>query len=288
MLQLIVSGTAMGAIYALVALGFVMLYNATNIINFAQGEIVAAGAYLCVFAAAALALPLFPTLGVALAAMAVLSPLLFLLAYYPLRNRSLLVGVVGTIGIGIALKNVLLLAGGPLPKTLPAFFGGGQVTIAGATLPMQSVAVIAVAALMFAGYFAFTHYTLTGIKLRATAQDREMAQLVGVRVNVMIGVTFIASCFIATVAGFLVAPIVFVTPDMGLPLMLKAFIAIVVGGFGSIPGAVLGGVFVGVLDTMTAAYVSSSYRDVFTFLVFIAVITLRPTGFLGERVAARV
>jgi branched-chain amino acid transport system permease protein len=288
MLQLVLSGAAMGAIYALVALGFVMLYNATNIINFAQGEIVALGAYLCVFAAAAFGLSYLPTLGAALLAMAVVAPLLFLVAYYPLRNRSQLVGVVGTIGIGIALKNLLLLVAGPLPRTLAPFLGGGQVSIAGATLPLQSVVIIVVAALMFTAHYAFTHYTSTGIQLRATAQDREMAQLVGVRVNSMIGITFVASGLIATVAGFLVAPIVFVSPDMGLPLMLKAFIAIVVGGFGSIPGAVVGGLFVGILDTLTAAYVSSTYRDVFTFLVFIAVITVRPTGFFGERVAARV
>jgi branched-chain amino acid transport system permease protein len=288
MLQLILSGVAMGSIYALVALGFVMLYNATNVINFAQGEIVALGAYLCVFATAALGLSYLPGLSAALAAMLVVAPVVFILGYYPLRERSLLVGVVGTIGIGIALKNLLLLVAGPLPRTLPPFLGGGQVQIGGAALPMQSLVIIAVAAIMFAAHFFYTHYTLTGIKLRATAQDREMARMVGIRVNRMIALTFIASCLIATVAGFLVAPVVFVTPDMGLPLMLKAFIAIVIGGFGSIPGAIVGGMFVGVLDTLIAAYVSSTYRDVFTFLAFILVITLRPTGFFGERVAARV
>jgi branched-chain amino acid transport system permease protein len=288
MLQLVLSGTAMGAIYALVALGFVLLYNATNLINFAQGEIVALGAYLCVFGAAALGLPYFGTLAAAIGAMAVLAPLLFALAYFPLRNRSLLAGVVGTIGIGITLKNLFLVVAGPLPKTLPVFLGGGQVELGGASLPLQAVIVIAVAALVFAAHFFFTHHTFTGIRLRAAAQDREMAQLVGVRVNAMMGIAFVASCVIATVAGFLVAPIVFVSPEMGLPLMLKAFIAIVVGGFGSIPGALAGGLFVGVLDTMTAAYVSSTYRDVFTFLVFILVITLRPTGFFGERVSLRV
>lgn len=287
MLQLLLSGVAMGAIYALVALGFVMLYNATNVINFAQGEIVALGAYLCVFAAAALGLPHVGALGAAVVAMAVAAMALFFLAYYPLRDRSLLVGVVGTIGIGIALKNLLLLVAGPLPRTLPSL-GAGQVAIGDATLPVQSLVIIGVAAAMFAAHFFYTHYTFTGIMLRATAQDREMARMLGIRVNRMIGVTFVASCLIATVAGFLVAPVVFVTPDMGLPLMLKAFIAIVIGGFGSIPGAIVGGLFVGVLDTLTAAYISSAYRDVFTFLAFIVVITLRPTGFFGERVAVRV
>lgn len=288
MLQLIFSGIAMGSIYALVALGFVMLYNATNVINFAQGEIVALGAYLCVFAVAAFGLPLVPALGVAIVAMMVVAPLLFILAYYPLRDRSLLVGVVGTIGIGIALKNLLLLIAGPLPRTLPPFFGGRQLEFAGISLPVQNVVILVVAAAMFAAYFFYTHYTFTGIKLRATAQDREMARMVGIRVNRMIGLTFLASCTIATVAGFLVAPVVFVSPDMGLPLMLKAFIAIVIGGFGSIPGAIVGGMFVGLLDTLTAAYISSTYRDVFTFFAFILVITLRPTGFFGERVAVRV
>src|SRR2546425_737866 len=117
MLQLVLSGVAMGSIYALVALGFVLLYNATNVINFAQGELVALGAYLCVFAAAALGLSYLPGLGAALVAMAVIAPVLFFLAFYPLRDRSLLVGVVGTIGIGIALKNLLLLIAGPLRDT---------------------------------------------------------------------------------------------------------------------------------------------------------------------------
>lgn len=288
MLQLIVSGVAMGSIYALVALGFVMLYNATGIINFAQGELVALGAYLCVFAIAAFGLPPLLSIGVALLAILVLAPILFLLAYYPLRDRSLLVGVVGTVGIGIALKNLLLLIAGPLPRTLPPFFGTGQMEFNGVSLPMQNVGIVVVALAMFAAYFVFTHFTFTGIMLRATAQDRDMARMVGIRVNRMIGLTFVASCAIAAVAGYLVAPVVFVSPDMGLPLMLKAFIAIVIGGFGSIPGAIAGGMFVGIMDVLVAAHVSSTYRDVFTFLAFILVITLRPTGFFGERVAARV
>jgi branched-chain amino acid transport system permease protein len=288
MLQLIISGVAMGSIYALVALGFVMLYNATGVINFAQGELVALGAYLCVFAIAAFGLPPLLSLGIALLAMLVLAPILFLLAYYPLRDRSLLVGVVGTVGIGIALKNLLLLIAGPLPRTLPPFFGGGQIEFGGVSLPVQNVAIVVVALAMFAAYFLYTHFTFTGIMLRATAQDRDMARMVGIRVNRMIGLTFVASCIIATVAGYLVAPVVFVSPDMGLPLMLKAFIAIVIGGFGSIPGAIAGGMFVGVMDVLISAHVSSTYRDVFTFLAFILVITLRPTGFFGERTAARV
>ena len=288
MLQLIFSGIAMGSIYALVALGFVMLYNATGVINFAQGELVALGAYLCVFAIAAFGLPPLLSIGAALLAMLVLAPILFLLAYYPLRDRSLLVGVVGTVGIGIALKNLLLLVAGPLPRTVAPIFGGGQVEIAGVSLPVQNVVIVVLAAVMFAAYFVYTHFTFTGIMLRATAQDRDMARMVGIRVNRMIGLTFVASCAIATVAGFLVAPVVFVSPDMGLPLMLKAFIAIVLGGFGSIPGAIVGGMFVGVLDILVAAYLSSTYRDVFTFIAFILVITVRPTGFFGERTAARV
>jgi branched-chain amino acid transport system permease protein len=288
MLQLISSGVAMGSIYALVALGFVMLYNATGVINFAQGELVALGAYLCVFAIASFGLPPLLSIGAAVLAMLVLAPILFLLAYYPLRDRSLLVGVVGTVGIGIALKNLLLLVAGPLPRTLPPFFGGGQVEFAGVSLPVQNVVIVVVAVVMFAAYFLYTHFTFTGIMLRATAQDRDMARMVGIRVSRMIGLTFVASCVIATVAGYLVAPVVFVTPDMGLPLMLKAFIAIVIGGFGSIPGAIAGGMFVGVMDVLVAAHVSSTYRDVFTFLAFILVITVRPTGFFGERVAARV
>jgi len=288
MLQLVLGGIAMGSIYALVALGFVMLYNATNIINFAQGEIVALGAYLCVFAGAALGLTYLPALGLAIILMAAIGPLLFLLGYYPLRDRTLLVGVVGTIGIGIALKNGLLLVAGPLPHTLPPFFGHALVQIGSAALPVQSLVIIAAAAIMFAAQFFFTHHTFTGIMMRATAQDREMARMAGIRVNRVVALTFVVSCIIATVAGLLVAPVVFVTPDMGLPLMLKAFIAIVVGGFGSIPGAIAGGMFVGLVDTLTAAYVSSTYKDVFTFLAFILVITVRPTGFFGERVAVRV
>jgi branched-chain amino acid transport system permease protein len=186
------------------------------------------------------------------------------------------------------LKNVLLVAGGPLPHTLPPVFGRGQLELAGISLPTQSVGIILVAAAMFTAHFLYSHFTFTGIMVRATAQDREMARMVGIRTGRMMAVTFVMSCVIATVAGFLVAPMVFISPDMGLPLMLKGFIAIVIGGFGSIPGAIVGGLFVGVLETLTAAYVSSTYRDVFTFIAFIMVMVLMPTGFFGERVARRV
>jgi len=287
-LQLLLNGVAMGCIYALVALGFVILYNATGIINFAQGEIVATGAYLCLFAMSGLGFSLLPALGAAILMMLVVAAGLFVLAYYPLRDRSVLVGVVGTIGVGIALKNLLHLVAGPLPHPLPSLFGTGQVDFAGAAMSVQSLGIIGITLLMFALYFVYTHFTSVGIRMRAAAQDREMARMVGIPVSRTMCLTFVASGLIATLAGFLAAPVVFISPDMGLPLMLKGFIAIVIGGFGSIPGAIVGGIFVGVLDSVVATYLSSAYRDVFTFLVLISVIVLRPTGFFGERVGQRI
>lgn len=287
-IQLLINGVAMGCIYALVALGFVILYNATGIINFAQGEIVAVGAYLCFYALSTLGAPLLLALGLALAMMCVLSAALFLLAYYPLKDRGVLLGVVGTIGIGIALKNAIHLVAGPLPHTLPSMFGTGQVDLGGASVPVQSLGIILSATSMFALFFVFSSYSNVGIRVRAAAQDRDMSSMLGIRVRRTMCITFMVSALISTVAGFLAAPIVFVTPDMGLPLMLKGFIGIVIGGFGSIPGAIVGGMFVGVLETFIAADISSAYRDVFTFLALILMLVFRPTGIFGEKAGVRV
>ncbi|MDB5796939.1 MAG: branched-chain amino acid transporter permease [Paucimonas sp.] len=286
--QLVLNGIAMGCIYALVALGFVILYNATSIINFAQGEVVAVGAYLSLYMLSTFGASLLSSLAIALAVMVVLAGLLFLVAYFPLRQRSVLVGVVGTIGIGIALKNLLHLLAGPMPHSLPALFGNGQVQVGNITMPVQSLSIIAAASIMFLLFFLYTNFTRAGIRMRAAAQDREMALMVGIPVNRTMCMTFVMSALIATVAGFLAAPIVFISPDMGLPLMLKGFIAIVIGGFGSIPGAILGGMLVGVLDTVVAALISSAYRDVFTFSALILMLVLRPTGIFGERIGSRV
>jgi branched-chain amino acid transport system permease protein len=287
-IQLLVNGVAMGCIYALVALGFVILYNATGIINFAQGEVLAVGAYLCFFAFASLGAPLAAALLIGVIAMVAVALALFFAGYYPLKERSVLVGVVGTMGIGIALKNAIHLLNGPLPHTLPPIFGAGQIAFGGASFSTQSLSIIGCAAVMFALFFAFTNYSNVGIRMRAAAQDRDMSSMLGIRVDRTMCITFLVSALISTVAGFLAAPIVLVTPDMGLPLMLKGFIAIVIGGFGSIPGAIVGGMFVGVLETTIAAEISSAYRDVFTFLALIVVLVVRPTGFFGERAGTRV
>jgi len=287
-LQLLVNGIAMGCIYALVALGFVILYNATGIINFAQGEVLAVGAYLCFFGFAGLGAPIAAALFVGLAAMTATALALFFAGYLPLKERGVLVGVVGTIGIGIALKNAIHLVAGPLPHTLPPVFGAGQVAVGDASFSAQSLSIIGCAAAMFALFFAFTNYSGAGIRMRAAAQDRDMSSMLGIRVNRTMCITFLVSALISTVAGFLAAPIVFVSPDMGLPLMLKGFIAIVIGGFGSIPGAIVGGMFVGVLETFIASEISSAYRDVFTFVALIVVLVVRPTGFFGEKAGSRV
>jgi branched-chain amino acid transport system permease protein len=287
MIQILFNGVAMGAIYALVALSFVLVYNAVGVVNFATGEVVMLGAFLGVTALSIFelntALAYVATLGV----MVVFGYVFNLVTYYPLRGQSFLPVAISTLAAGILLRNLATIIWGPLPLSMSGIFGSdiwkvGDLNI----LPQHVVILVVTLTLLVLQYFLFSH-TRYGRMMRAAAQDQEAAKLMGIRVDVVIGLTFVYAAFLGGVGGLLLAPVFFVTTGMGFSVVMKAFAASIVGGFGSLPGAVVGGLFVGLVEILGATYISSAFKDAIAFLLLIVVLLVRPQGLFGEPISEK-
>ena len=288
--QLAFTGLAIGGVYALIALGIVLIYRATNVVNFAQGEFCMLGAYALVFIWQGARLDYFLAAAVALGLMAILGLLFALGLYYPLRNRSFLPVIIATIGASIMFQNGALAVFGPSPeKVRPVIEAGptGGVMLGGVFFDYQYVVILGVTLVLVVTQYAFFEYTLLGKKMQATSQDKDMARLLGIPVTLMIALTFIYSTALGGLAGMLVAPIYFVTHKMGAVLGLKAFAVTIAGGFGDVRGAIAGGLALGVIETFGAAYVSVVYKDAFAFLLLILFLLFRPQGIFGEKVAEK-
>jgi branched-chain amino acid transport system permease protein len=287
-LELVLTGLAMGCIYALLALGFVLILNASGAINFAQGELVMLGGFVVVWLSADVALPWYAVLGLGAAAMAGLGVALERFAFRPLKGQPFVTVFISTIGVGIVLRNLALVVWGPAPRSLPALVRPDVLRLGGAVVSTQHLFIVGVTLALLLVLQAFFARTRTGIWMRAAAQDEETARLLGVRTGRTMVLTFVLSSLLAGLAGFLLAPVFFVYPDIGHLLILKLFIAVVIGGFGSVPGAILGGLFLGLIEVLAAAYVSSLYKDVIAFAVLMLFLFLRPEGLLGEPFSEKV
>lgn len=286
-LQLLFTGIGIGSVYALVALGFVLIFRATNVVNFAQGEFSMVAAFLMIVFAVKLELPYWVAFLIALAGMALLGALFNLAVYYPLRHRTYLPVIISTIGASIFIANTVLALHGPEPEVLSGWFETPGFLVGPVYLDSQYLLIIAVTAGLVALQYWFFEHTLLGKKLQATSQDKEMASLLGIPVAAMIMVTFVYSAVIGGIAGILVAPVLFVSIHMGATIALKAFAATIIGGFGDVTGAIIGGLALGIIETFGAAYVSVPYKDGFAFLVLVLFLIFRPQGIFGERVAEK-
>ena len=296
-LQLIVSGLAMGAIYALVALGFILIYNAVGVVNFAQGDFVMFPSYIAVsFILPSVIvfgsvmhwqLPIIIVYLLVLVLMAGFGLLFNRIAYYPLRDRGWLPVVISTIGVSIFLRNLAQIVWGSQPIVFPSLFSVQTLTVANLHFRAQDLLILGVAGVLIAFQYVLFERTTLGKQMRATAQDRATAQLLGIRVDRIVAITFIYSVLLGAIAGLLVSPIFTVTKEMGGLISLKAFAASIVGGFGSIPGAILGGLLIGVVENLGGYYISSDYKDAIAFVILIGVLLLRPSGFFGERVSEK-
>jgi branched-chain amino acid transport system permease protein len=285
--QLLATGLAMGSIYALVALGFVLIFNAVNVVNFAQGEFVMVPAFVAVWLISFLKIPFPFAYLLTLIFMAIFGIVFQRVAYYPLRNRSFLPVIISTIGVSIFLKNAAQLVFGAEPQLMPRPTSSNVLNLRGVCIDPQHVVIIVVTLILLVLQHLFFERTSLGKKMQATAQDKEMARLLGVRVSRMIVLTFVYSSMLGAVAGMLIGPIFYVSKEMGAMLGLKAFCSTIVGGFGSIPGAILGGLFLGVIEVFSSYYISSAYRDAFAFIILILVLLFRPQGFFGEKIAEK-
>jgi branched-chain amino acid transport system permease protein len=286
-LQLLFTGVGVGSIYALVALGFALIYRATNVVNFAQGDFAMLGAFSMVVLAVDLELPYWLSIIVTLVLLIGFGALFNLAVYYPLRNRSFLPVIISTIGASILLENGVLAAYGPRPQTLDSMFALPGFAVGDVFFDTQYIVILTVAVAMVALQYGFFERTLIGKKMQATSQDKEMASLLGIPVMTMIMITFMYSAMLGGLAGILVAPVLFVTVGMGSSIALKAFAASIIGGFGDVKGAIAGGLALGVIETFGAAYISVPYKDAFAFLVLFVFLLLRPQGIFGEPISEK-
>ena len=282
-IQLGVAGLAIGMIYALVALGFVLIFNAVNVVNFAQGDFAMFPAFIVSFLLTSSGLPMWAAIVGTLVFAAVFGLVFNRLVYFPLRKRSFVPVIIATIGVSVFLRNIALVLFGADPRRVAPLISG-VVNIFGTRVNAQYLIIIGVTLVLLVGQYLVFDRTMLGKRLQATAQNREMAALMGINTGVMIAATFAYSSVLGGVAGILVAPLFGVTTGLGTVIALKAFAATVIGGFGSVPGAVLGAVFLGLVEIFGAAYVSTDYKDAFAFIILIAVLLFRPQGFFGEKI----
>jgi branched-chain amino acid transport system permease protein len=288
MAQLVVNGLALGAIYALVALGMLFIFNAAQIVNFAQGQLLMIGAFLGVSGAMQHDLPIGLAWVVTLLAMAAIGVGFMAIVYFPLRGKPPFLVILTTVAMGVVLENLALIVWGPLPVSLASPVSGRPLHIHGVVVSMHQLTIFATAAIVLLLQWLFLTRTRFGVMMQATAQDLQAARLVGIRVNRTIAVAFALGAALAGLGGLLVAPIFLAEPTMGGILGLKAFVVAVIGGFGSLPGAVIGGLSLGLIETFGARYISSDYRDAYAFIIMIAVLFVWPRGLFGEKAGEKV
>jgi len=282
--QYLASGLVVGGVYALIGLGFVIVYGVTRIVNFAQGEMAMLGALgMVTLVDRGLGVPLAFLLTVA--GVAALGAVLERVAVHPLRAAPALAVLIVTIGASIALRGLALLAWGTDPFALTPFSAGPPVQVLGAVLVRQGLWVLAVAALLFAALWYFFTRTYAGAAVRACAVSPRAARLMGIRVDRMDLLAFTLAAALGATAGAVMAPITYATYDMGLMLGLKGFVAAVLGGLVSPPGAIAGGFLLGVLESLGAGLVSSGYKDAVAFVILIALCLAQAAGWLPWRVA---
>jgi branched-chain amino acid transport system permease protein len=286
-LQFVFSGVTVGAMYALAALGFSLIYNASGVINFAQGEFIMLGGMFAVFLAqAGIPLPLAIVLAIALAALAGI--LVEKLAIEPAGNAEVVTLIIITIGASLTIRGLVQVFMGKGNHALPPFSGDTPISIAGATLLPQSLWVIGVTVVVVAALAWFFGRTLLGKAVLSTAYNKLAAQLVGVNTRFILLLSFALAAALGALGGILIAPITYTSYDAGIMLGLKGFVAATLGGLGSGVGAIAGGLLLGIVEAMTAGYVSSAYKDAMPFVLILLILFFRPQGLFGRKTTERV
>ncbi len=288
MVQFILSGLTNGSTYALIAIGFSLIHNATGIVNFAQGEFVMLGGMFMITFYSVLKLPMLIAFFLTLLAVAGTG---LLLERGPIRfakSQEVLILVMITVGASISIKGLSMAFWGKNPMTLPSFSGEAPIMVLGAAIMPQSIWVFAITVAVVCVLTYFFKNTVTGKAMRAVAASRKSALLTGIPVNRMILFSFMFSGALGAVAGMILTPITTTSYDVGVMLGLKGFSAAILGGYGSMPGAVVGGLLLGVLESLAAGVISSEYKDAIAFLVLLFILFFKPSGLLGRGTFKRV
>ena len=290
-LQYLINGISIGSVYAVIALGYTMVYGIAKMLNFAHGDVIMIGAYISFCVTNYLGLPVVVSIAAAVAVCTVLGILIEGLAYKPLRGTPNLAVLITAIGVSYFLQNAAQLIWSSSPKNFtsivtfaPVSLFGGQLVITG-----EVIVTVAVSVLVMIGLTWFTGSTRTGKAMRAVSEDRDAAQLMGINVNRTISTTFAIGSALAAVAGVLLCSTVpTLEPTTGSMPGIRAFTAAVLGGIGSVPGAMLGGILIGIIETFAKAYINTQFSDAIVFSVLIIILLVKPAGLLGKQVQEKV
>lgn len=286
-LQYLITGLTTGSIYALIAVGYVTIYNVTGVINFAQGEFTMLGALLCVSFVQS-GVPLVFSIILAIVLTACFGFFMERTTVYPVRNANFVTLIIITIGVSIVLRGAGLLIWGNTPLSLPPFSDSSPVMILGAVLIPQSIWVFATLVLLLGMLYLFFEKTVLGTALKACVINPKAAQLMGINTRSMSAFAFTVSAAVGAVAGIVVTPITGAIYDMGLLLGLKGFMAMVIGGMNNISGAVFAGFLIGVIEALSGGYISTSYSDAISFAFLLLVLFISPNGMMSKATGKRV
>ena len=281
--QQLVNGVQIGSVYALVAIGYTMVYGIAKMINFAHGDIIMGGSFVALLFFQSSGLPVWGVIAATAAVSAVLGVTIERLAYKPLRGGSRMSALITTIGVSLMLQNGFLLIFGSSPKPFPNHFTGESFTLGGVTVSRLTAITLVVTVVLMVLLTLFVNRTRVGKAMRAVSEDQGAAQLMGINIDTSISITFAIGSALAAVAAVLYSSTYpLINPYMGSMLGLRAFIAAVIGGIGVIPGAMIGGFIIGIAEALIKRYISSAMADAIVFALLIIVLLVKPSGLLGR------
>jgi len=287
-LQLSFNGLAIGSIYAIIALGFIFSVNSVKIVNLAHGELLMVGAFFAVTAIEIFHLPVILGYIVAILGSALFGYILNLTIFKPLVGKPFFSRLVVTMGLSMMLVNLAMNIWGPYPVKLSGPFTTDTFRVGDVAISNANVLIIATLIVLLILLMLFYKKTLTGRQMRAMSEQPDAARLLGVPVRRLTTMTFMVAAGLAAVAGVLMGPIYFVNYTMGGVALMKGFTAAIIGGFGKVEGAVIGGITLGIAETMLAAYVSTTFKDGFAFMALVLILLIRPQGIFGESFSERI
>ncbi|WP_028043869.1 branched-chain amino acid ABC transporter permease [Candidatus Stoquefichus massiliensis] len=285
----IINGLSTGGMYALVAIGYTMVYGIAKMINFAHGEIIMVGAYIAYLVTSVLGMPMIVSVLISIAGCALLGVVTEKIAYKPLRNSSSLAVLITAIGVSYLLQNLFLILFGSAARTFPAYMPSGSLSIFGAQITYVSLLSLCLTGICTGLLLLFINKTKLGKAMRAVSEDKGAAELMGINVNTTISMTFAIGSGLGAIAGIIYGmSYSLINPYLGAMLGIKAFIAAVLGGIGSVPGAMVGGLIIGVAEAFTISYISSAFSDAVVFGILIFILLVKPAGLFGKNVREKV
>lgn len=289
MLNYLINGISLGSVYAIIALGYTMVYGIAKMLNFAHGDVIMVGGYISFCATSYLGLPVIPSVLLSIFVCTVLGIVIERLAYKPLRAATSLAVLITAIGVSYFLQNAALLIWSSNPKAYPNMVALPPLVIGNTQISAVSLVTIIACIVIMVALTLFTNKTKMGKAMRAVSEDKDAAQLMGINVNATISLTFAIGSGLAAVAGVLLCSAYpMLMPTTGAMPGIKAFTAAVFGGIGSIPGAMLGGILLGIIEIFGKAYISTQLSDAIVFSVLILILLVKPTGLLGRKISEKV